>query len=192
MTKPTGRPRGRPKTKAYVTLMARVPLDLAEQVQRYAGRKRHTLSEVLRDGLLVLLQEEDPYRASTADTQEDTATHDAVPVLVSDSTAALAHQRPDTHAPHADRLSDTKKPQAVITSDSQEALPDTVSDTMTPFDTAKYGLGTLCPHGHSYASSGHSLRRLTDRECLACQAARARAARQRKRQGTPASLLPRA
>jgi len=32
MTKPTGRPRGRPKTKEYVTLMARFPQDLADQV----------------------------------------------------------------------------------------------------------------------------------------------------------------
>src|SRR5713226_8685556 len=67
MTKPTGRPRGRPKTKEYVTLMARFPQDLADRVERYAGRKRQTVSEVLRDGVLVLLQDDDPYLPFVSD-----------------------------------------------------------------------------------------------------------------------------
>src|SRR5713226_4068526 len=67
MTKPTGRPRGRPKTKEYVTLMARFPQDLADRVERYAGRKRQTVSDVLRDGVLVLLQDDDPYRPFVSD-----------------------------------------------------------------------------------------------------------------------------
>jgi hypothetical protein len=58
MTKPTGRPRGRPKTKEYVTLMARVPQDLADRVQRYAGLHQQSLSVVLRDGLELLLEDE--------------------------------------------------------------------------------------------------------------------------------------
>jgi len=37
MTKPTGRPRGRPKTKESVTLMARVDVTLADRVKRYAA-----------------------------------------------------------------------------------------------------------------------------------------------------------
>jgi hypothetical protein len=41
MTKPTGRPRGRPKTKAYVTLMARVDIALADEVKRYASRSNY-------------------------------------------------------------------------------------------------------------------------------------------------------
>jgi hypothetical protein len=63
----TGRPPGRPKTKEYVTLMARVPQDLADQAKRYAGLQRQTMSDVLRDGLLMLLQEEDPYRPYVSD-----------------------------------------------------------------------------------------------------------------------------
>src|SRR3989442_14862846 len=66
MTKPTGRPRGRPKTKEYVTLMARVPQDLADQAKRYAGQHRQTLSDVLRDGLQVLL-DEDRYQPFLSD-----------------------------------------------------------------------------------------------------------------------------
>jgi hypothetical protein len=75
MAKPTGRPRGRPKTKEYVTLMARVDVALAEQVQRYARLKRQTISEVLRDGLQVLLSDQDPWHplgpeSTTAGTKE--------------------------------------------------------------------------------------------------------------------------
>src|SRR2546430_3952346 len=68
MTTPTGRPRGRPKTKEYVTLMARVPQDLADRVQRYAGLRQQSISVVLRDGLELLL-EEDRYRPFVSDTK---------------------------------------------------------------------------------------------------------------------------
>src|SRR5712692_12972 len=63
----TGRPPGRPKTKEYVTLMARVPQDAAAQAKRYASRHRQAMSDVLRDGLLMLLQEGDPYRPYVSD-----------------------------------------------------------------------------------------------------------------------------
>jgi hypothetical protein len=48
---PTGRPRGRPKTRQYESLVVRVPSDLAEQARRYAARHRQSLSALLRDGL---------------------------------------------------------------------------------------------------------------------------------------------
>src|SRR5262245_10273060 len=57
MTKPTGRPRGRPKTKEYVTLMARVDLTLADQVKRYASLHRQPISVVIRDALILLMEE---------------------------------------------------------------------------------------------------------------------------------------
>src|SRR5262245_38882781 len=57
MTKPTGRPRGRPKTKEYVTLMARVDLTLADQVKRYASLHRQPISVVIRDALTLLMDE---------------------------------------------------------------------------------------------------------------------------------------
>jgi hypothetical protein len=55
MTKPTGRPRGRPKTKEYVTLMARVDLPLADEVKRYASLHRQPISVVIRDALTLLM-----------------------------------------------------------------------------------------------------------------------------------------
>jgi hypothetical protein len=57
MTKPTGRPRGRPKTKEYVTLMARVDIALANQVKRYASLHRQPVSVVIRDALILLMEE---------------------------------------------------------------------------------------------------------------------------------------
>jgi hypothetical protein len=57
MTKPTGRPRGRPKTKEYVTLMARVDVTLADQVKHYAALHRQPLSVVIRDALVLLMEE---------------------------------------------------------------------------------------------------------------------------------------
>jgi hypothetical protein len=99
MTKPTGRPRGRPKTKEYVTLMARVPQELAERVQRYAGLHQQSISVVLRDALEVLL-EEDRYHP-----------------FLSDRNTALA-LRSDTKAESADILSDTKEALASIMSDT--------------------------------------------------------------------------
>ena len=68
MTKPTGRPRGRPKSKVYVTLMARMPQELADQVKRYASLHRQPISVVIRDGLL-LLMEEYPFAADRAGPQ---------------------------------------------------------------------------------------------------------------------------
>ena len=57
MTKPTGRPRGRPKTTAYVTLMARVDVALADRFKRYAAAHRQPMSVVIRDALLLLMEE---------------------------------------------------------------------------------------------------------------------------------------
>jgi hypothetical protein len=62
MTQPTGRPRGRPKTKEYSTLMARVPQELRDRVKRYAAAHRQPMSVVIRDAL-ILLMEEYPSRA---------------------------------------------------------------------------------------------------------------------------------
>ena len=55
-----------------------------------------------------------------------------------------------------------------------------------PYDTTRYILGKLCTHGHAYHGTGHSLRRLSDRECLECLKARRSAYRERQRQARPA------
>src|SRR5262245_40291551 len=57
MTQPTGRPRGRPKTKEYVTLMARMDVTLADRIKRYAATHRQPISAVLRDAAMLLMDE---------------------------------------------------------------------------------------------------------------------------------------
>jgi hypothetical protein len=122
MTKPTGRPRGRPKTKEYVTLMARVPQDLADRVQRYAGLRRQSISVVLRDGLEVLL-DEDRYRPFMSDTKrENTIASDTKeepnsilsdiksggPPLGSPSSTTRSARRAEAPAAHSAMQSDSK------------------------------------------------------------------------------------
>lgn len=49
---------GRPKTKWYVTLMARVPQVLADQARTYASDHQLSISEVLRTGLVCILADQ--------------------------------------------------------------------------------------------------------------------------------------
>ena len=55
MGKRTGNPRGRPKGPEYTTLMARMPLTMAEQVKAYAQHTGQTVTKVLLDGVHHLL-----------------------------------------------------------------------------------------------------------------------------------------
>jgi Recombinase len=58
--KKTGRPVGRPKTKEYVTLLARVPADLAELVKQYAEQHRLSVAAILREGAEWRIGDGDP------------------------------------------------------------------------------------------------------------------------------------
>lgn len=270
MTQRTGRPVGRPKTKEYVTLMARVPQELADRVQHYARLHQQPISVVLRDGLELLL-EEDRYHPFVSDS--NTRATPALPTvlcmsdrnpgaemvsdrkedvrrpaerqakMVSDrkadrhtnavptpspgivSYAKGDASRPVTRTPLSTSVSDTKgadiesspdmpppifHPQEPLGASRVPAIsarrvgedtpgpgghseaarststppePTIMSDTIRAFDATRYTLGELCIHRHNYHGTAHSLRRLADRECLECHAARARAYRQRQRQG---------
>ena len=57
MTKPPGRPRGRPKTQEYVTLRACVDAALADRIKRYAAAHRQPIAVVIRDALTLLMEE---------------------------------------------------------------------------------------------------------------------------------------
>ncbi len=180
MTKPTGRPRGRPKTKEYVTLMARFPQDLADRVERYAGRKRQTVSEMLRDGVLVLLQDDDPYLPFMSDRntmsdilsdakrdEEEEAPPDAQSVIVSDINEALPDNVSDGKggiAPAAgmaeastDTLSDVKEAQPVIVSDTHaesEKASDMQEDTSSLAPDSTVAQSSLTSDTHEEASHG--------------------------------------
>src|SRR5882672_3660718 len=178
MTKPTGRPRGRPKTKEYVTLMARVSQDLADRVKVYRSHKRQTMSDVLRDGLELLLEQEHEQAplyvydmkgekpSMMSDTKEEIAD------IMSDSKDAETVNMSDTKEERAGRLrrarsakvSDTKGDMSAITSDTKEAQtagtpePAILSDRNIPtFDPSKYCLGKLCPRAHEHGTTGQSL-----------------------------------
>jgi len=189
MTKPTGRPRGRPKTKEYVTLMARVSQDLADRVKVYRSHKRQTMSDVLRDGLELLLEQEHEQAplyvydrkgekpSMMSDTKEEIAD------IMSDSKDAATVDMSDTKEERAGRLrrarsakvSDTKGDMSAITSDTKEAQtagtpePAILSDRNIPtFDPSKYCLGKLCPRGHEHGTTGQSLLKMSNRHCPAC------------------------
>ena len=67
MTKPTGRPRGRPKTKHYETLTARVPQAFAAQVRAYMAADGQDLTSLIRDGLAWRITEGCPYWETVSD-----------------------------------------------------------------------------------------------------------------------------
>jgi len=212
MTKPTGRPRGRPKTKEYVTLMARVSQDLADRVKVYRSHKRQTMSDVLRDGLELLLEQEHEQAplyvydrkgekpSMMSDTKEEIAD------IMSDSKDAETVNMSDTKEERAGRLrrarsakvSDTKGDMSAITSDTKEAQtagtpePAILSDRNIPtFDPSKYCLGKLCPRAHEHGTTGQSLLKISNRHCPACDREKwhekGSAQRQAKHQGPPAA-----
>lgn len=190
---PTGRPVGRPKTKEYKTISLKIPQDLLDRVQRYAGLHRQSVSELIRDGLEWRITEGDPRFQSMPDNKYygNTELHElARPVhLVDDRMPFDAELPPSAPSPEPPALPiEATVSQPVVTPALGEPGEETrqTEDVVPAYDTSKYALGELCVHRHDYHGTGHSLRRLSDRECLECQKERARAARQRKRQAQPA------
>lgn len=57
--KPTGNPRGRPKTKEYATWMARLPQELIDRGNAYRHTRRLSVSDVIREGVELLLSAPD-------------------------------------------------------------------------------------------------------------------------------------
>jgi hypothetical protein len=180
MTKPTGRPRGRPKTKEYSTLMARVPQELADRVKRYAAAHRQPISVVMRDALLLLMDE----YPSSADLSAPhrIAAHEFLSDRYDSSLDTLLGETDS--AEFEALLSDTNEEVVDAILEGGNRRPDIVSDTNMPaFDTTKYVLGKLCPRGHDYHGTGQSLRHLRRHVCLACDAEQARARRKAQRKG---------
>ena len=145
MTKPPAVPVADRKPKSTAPSWSRVPQDLADQAKQYAGRKQQTMSDVLRDGLLLLL-DQGQAPLFVYDRKE------AKPAMMSDAkegSAAILSDRKDAttwnastpqrepsalhavtprRAPVA-KVSDTKRDRAVIASDIKADRPPMVSDT---------------------------------------------------------------
>lgn len=96
--KSTGRPVGRPKTKEYITLLARVPADLAVLVKRYAGQHGQSVAELIREGVEWRIGDGDPrgmglYLEESTDTREKVYYANTETALEAESGAVLADMR---------------------------------------------------------------------------------------------------
>jgi hypothetical protein len=179
MTKPTGRPQGRPKTTEYTTLMARVPQELADRVKRYAAAHRQPIAVVMRDALL-LLMDEYPSSADLSAAPHRIAAHEFLSDRYDSSLDTLLGETDS--AEFEALLSDTKEEVVDAILEGVNRRPDMVSGTNVPaFDTTKYVLGELCLRGHDYHGTGQSLRHRRRHVCLACDAEQARARRKAQR-----------
>jgi hypothetical protein len=176
MTKPTGRPRGRPKTKESVTLMARVDMPLANEVKRYASLHRQPLSVIIRDAL-TLLMDEYPF-AGDRSVPHRLAAHEFLSDRYESPLDMLIGETDSTEVEAL--LADTKDASTASTPKTAFA-----SDINIPtYDISKHYLGKLCPRRHDYHGTGQSLLRTTNHLCLACDAERAKERRQAKRAQT--------
>jgi hypothetical protein len=214
MTKPTGRPRGRPKTKEYVTLMARVDTTLADTVKRYASLHRQPLSVVIRDALALLMEEfppgmdpagpqrlavheflSDRYEAPLDLLLEDTDSAEREVLLSDTNEVAVNTILSDTNGDTGyvsdtkrDFVSDTNEGAAIV-SDTKAAHPDIMSNTKADdaaYDPAKFSLGKLCPRRHAYRDTGKSVLRISNRHCRACDREKFHERKQAKHQATQA------
>lgn len=206
----TGRPPGRPKTKEYVTLMARVPQDLADQARRYAGLKQQTLSEVLREGLVLLLQEDAPYSPFVSDRnslkenvsdsisrsqstiQENVSDRNIAPEIMSDNNTLPCTEAPEILSDTNTVLpimSDTHRVPAPLSARTEDtpALVAPTSGVQAENLSDMHGVPAqqTLPCGHP-AARWNAQRRV----CLECDKAHARERRKAQRQAPPAAPVP--
>ena len=137
MTKPIGRPRGRPKTKAYTTLMARVDLALANQVKRYASLHRQPISVIIRDALTLLMEEypagadgSGPQRLAAHEFLSDRYESPLDTLLSETDSAGLDALMSDTHEVVETLLADAQQDDALL-SDTQAGMPERTAASTT-------------------------------------------------------------
>jgi hypothetical protein len=136
MTKPTGRPRGRPKTKEYVTLMARVDVTLADRVKRYAAAHRQPIAVVMRDALLLLMDEypssadlSAPHRIAAHEFLSDRYNSSLDMLLGETDSAGLDELLSDTNEEVIDTILEGVHRRPDRVSDTTEAMADRASDS---------------------------------------------------------------
>jgi hypothetical protein len=195
---PTGRPTGRPKTKEYDTLMARVPRDFAEQVKRYAARHRQSISELIRDGLVWRIEQDTPGRpwstcigmpidpddlsvpcnGDTGIQELSPRVYEAIAAAVREAIAPVMGIPITEHHESVIQQPVPVLQQDTVSRDGAEALAS------EGYDASKFSLGKLCPKGHRYGDSGLSLLRKHHGGCRECenQAKREKRARQKAAQ----------
>ena len=83
--------------KAYTSLTARIPQELADQVKRYAREHRCGLSELSRDGLEMRLEADSPWHAAARTRAPDAE------VLQETTSPDVTQSTPERRSPHAVR-----------------------------------------------------------------------------------------
>jgi len=135
----TGRPAGRPKTKEYATLLARVPQDLVDHVKDYAEIHDTSISALIREGLEWRLQtglshKEGAYNSNTALPQQT--------ITTVQEQAALLRRLAQTLARSADTLL-TISPQDMSSTPEGERLGKASVDySNTGIETRAYNRNT--------------------------------------------------
>jgi hypothetical protein len=138
MTKPIGRPRGRPKTKAYTTLMARVDLAVADRVKRYASLHRQPISVVIRDALMLLMEEypanadgSGPHRLAAHEFLSDRYESPLDTLLSETDSAGLDALMSDTHEEVVETLLADAQQDDALLSDIQAGMPERTAASTT-------------------------------------------------------------
>lgn len=149
---------GRPKTKHYITITARVPLDLAREAQRHILEHHITVSDLIRTGIVAVLCQ---FRAVPAPS-----------AIAQQAFVPTEHARMNTESLQALQASIAPQYQStVLWQFAPDALP------------ANRVLGKLCPGQHEYMHTGQTLLTALKRQCLQCEAARKRAKRATQKAG---------
>jgi hypothetical protein len=194
-----------------VTVSLRIPQALYERVERYASEHRQTVSELVRNGIEMRLDEPaDPRSRRAGSTTDDTELRIDGASILRDMQATLARhetqmqalmqaiERQTTPAGNGLYSSNTTIPATEVAVSYQEApytqrpaladeqIPEsTIPAAVPPYDTSKYRLGRLCPRGHDYHGTGQSLRKNNKSGgCRACDIEQKREKRQATRQAT--------
>jgi hypothetical protein len=168
---PTGRPPGRPKTKEYATLVARMPQPLVNQARRYARAHGCSISILLREGL--------EWRLNSCDTATVPVPEamPPAPQVVGEDSSHTETAPPAAPAAVGDGLGDTETVHVPTPLADSRNTP-----TIPPFDQTRHVLGKLCRRGHEWGNTGQSLLRKANLGCLKCDAEGARERRRQKRQ----------
>jgi hypothetical protein len=155
-----------------VTISVRLPQTLYARLERYANIYRQSITELVRDGLEWRLEQDDPRRqVATLFDDDNTVLQETLQQMIDERVhAALEAQRTARQEP----LAPVQEPLAP-TGEPIEALD---------FDQTKYVLGKLCPSGHEYHGTGHSLRRRGKGDCYQCALERKREKRRAQSVGT--------
>jgi hypothetical protein len=170
--------------KAYTSVIARIPHDLADQVKQYASVHRCSVSELIREGLEMRLDAHVPGRSSdlrrAAGEEGMTEVLQVLGTLSPMLRAAVREtitevlqghtSLPQPHAPITERGNTSVIPLEIPVSPParkgitrvvhQGIPPETADAPVSPhgagFDPTRFVVGELCPQGHRYQDSAAS------------------------------------